>query len=510
MIHIPRWKAILTVLVCVVAAIYCLPNVLPAEKLGRFQQVLNLHPISLGLDLQGGSHLLLRVEVEQVLAERYQDVESTLRRDLRKDKIGYRKLKAAKDGVAIQLRDAADAAAVKSAVRKLDPTLSITDQENDTLFVAMNEQGLTQMRRDTMEQSIEIVRRRIDESGTKEPIIQRQGDDRIIVQLPGVDDPARIKALLGRTARLSFHTVAEPGTVGALSLPMQNMPGQTITLNRQPALTGDMLTNASPSSGDQGPMVSFSLNSIGARKFCDVTRQYKGRPFAIVLDKVVVSAPNINDEICGGSAQITGSFTFQEVADLSLLLRAGALPAPLVVMEERTVGPSLGRDSVTAGALSIGVATVAVCVWMVLIYGLFGAFAGVALIANIMMIIAVMSAFGMTLSLPGIAGIVLTIGMAVDANVLIFARIREEYHAGRPVVTALDSGYKQAMATIWDANMTTLIAGVFLFAIGAGPVKGFAVTLIIGLLASMFSAIMLTRLMVVQWLRLTRPKTLNL
>lgn len=510
MIHIARWKAILTILICLLAGLYSLPNVVPMEKLGKLQHVFNLHPVSLGLDLQGGSHLLLRVEVDQVLTERYADIEQTLRRDLRKEKLGYKKLKAADDGVTVQLRDAADTDGVRKAIRKIDPALSITSTGENTLFVSQSDQGLIQMRRQTMDQSIEIVRRRIDESGTKEPIIQRQGDDRIIVQLPGVDDPARIKALLGRTARLSFHTVSEGAEIGGLTLPMQGEQGVNLTLNRQPILTGDMLTTASPSSGDKGPQVNFSLNSIGARKFCDVTKAYAGKPFAIVLDKQIVSAPNINEPICGGSASISGSFTFQEATDLALVLRAGALPAPLVVLEERTVGPSLGRDSVTAGALSIYVATALVFVWMIVIYGLFGFFAGLALLVNMLIILAVMSATGMTLSLPGIAGIVLTIGMAVDANVLIFARIREEYHAGKPVVTALDSGYKQAMATIWDANMTTLIAGVFLFAVGAGPVKGFAVTLIIGLLASMFSAIMVTRLMIVQWLRITRPKTLNL
>jgi preprotein translocase subunit SecD len=509
MIHIARWKIVLAFVLCALTLLYAAPNVINMEKVPG-AKALGLKPITLGLDLQGGSHLLLRVELEKVLAERYEDLEQTLRRDLRKEKLGYRKLQASDTAVRVQLRDAKDADAVKAVIRKADPTISVT-QDKDTLVLATDEQAMTELRRQTMDQSIEIVRRRIDESGTREPIIQRQGLDRIIVQLPGVDDPARIKALLGRTARLSFHLVSEPGSLSGRALPMQGEEGRTVTIERSPVLTGDMLTKAAPSTGQNGlPVVSFSLNNIGSRKFCDVTTQHTNKPFAIVLDEVVVSAPNINEPICGGSAQISGDFSFQETADLALLLRAGALPAPLLVMEERTVGPSLGRDSVTAGQLSTAVATGLVIVWMILNFGLFGAFAGVALVINLTMIIAVMSAIGATLSLPGIAGIVLTIGMAVDANVLIFARIREEFLAGKPVVTAIDSGYKQAMATIWDANMTTLIAGVFLFAVGAGPVKGFAVTLIIGLLASMYCAIVITRLMVIQWLRSTKPKTLKL
>ncbi len=511
MIHIDRWKVILTAIICALSFLYAAPNVVPMDRiLGSAAHTLGLRPISLGLDLQGGSHLLLRVELDRVFAERYEDVEQNLRRDLRHAQIGYTRLQAGKDGVTLVLRNTSDRRAAQDVVRKIDPQLVVSDAADGALHVALDNMALTETRKQTMDQSIEIVRRRVDDDGTKEPIIQRQGDDRIILQLPGVDDPARVKELLGRTARLSFHMPAGAGSLGGLTLPLQDVPGQTMTLDRRPILTGDMLNGASPSQQDGMPVVSFRLNNTGAKKFCDVTTQFSGMPFAIVLDNVIISAPRINEPICGGAAIISGQFSFQEVADLSLLLRAGALPAPLQILEERTVGPSLGRDSVDAGATSTAVAMAIVMVWMVLNYGLFGVFAGAALIMNMVIIFAIMSGLGATLSLPGIAGIVLTIGVAVDANVLIFSRIREEMQAGKPIVTAIDSGYKNAMSTIWDANMTTLIAAVFLFAIGAGPVKGFAVTLIVGLIASMFSAIMVTRLMVVYWLRHARPKTLDI
>ncbi|MES2729235.1 MAG: protein translocase subunit SecD [Pseudomonadota bacterium] len=511
MIHIERWKTVLTVILCALACLYAAPNVIPMDRfLGSTAHALGLRPISLGLDLQGGSHLLLRVELDQVFAERYEDVEQNLRRDLRHAQIGYTRLKAAKDGVTLALRSADDQRAVQTVLRQIDPQLRLVNQGGETFRVALDDLALNETRKQTMEQSMEIVRRRVDDDGTKEPIIQRQGNDRIILQLPGVDDPARVKELLGRTARLSFHMPAQGGNLGGLTLPLQDAPGQTMTLDRRPVLTGDMLNGASPSQQDGMPVVSFRLNTTGGKRFCEVTTQNAGQPFAIVLDNIIISAPRINEPICGGSAIITGQFSFQEVSDLSLLLRAGALPAPLEVIEERTVGPSLGRDSIEAGAKSTIVAMIVVMIWMVLNYGLFGVFAGAALIVNMIILFAIMSGLGATLSLPGIAGIVLTIGVAVDANVLIFSRIREELAAGKPIVTAIDSGYKNAMSTIWDANMTTLIASVFLFMIGAGPVKGFAVTLIIGLIASMFSAIMVTRLMVVYWLRTTRPKTLDI
>ena len=384
-------------------------------------------------------------------------------------------------------------------------------EQPGSLTVQYGEATWKQIRSQVLSQSIEIVRRRVDESGTRESTIVRQGEDRVLIQIPGLDDPQRIKDLLGRTAKLSFHLVDDAMTpgVGSKTLPLQESPGQSIAIKRRAMLTGDMLVQAQPNFQDGAPVVSFRLNGTGTRRFCDVTKQNTGKPFAIVLDNVVISAPRINEPICGGSAVISGHFSVQEASDLALLLRAGALPAPLKVIEERTVGPSLGSDSVAAGKLAGLAGLLFVMGIMIWGYGLFGTFAALGLLVNVVMIFAVLSLLGATLTLPGIAGIVLTIGMAVDANVLIFERIREEIRAGKTPVAAIDAGYSRAMATIVDSNLTTLIAALVLFLLGAGPIKGFAITLSIGILTSIFSAVMVTRLIVVTWFRRTRPATLT-
>jgi len=354
------------------------------------------------------------------------------------------------------------------------------------------------------------VRRRIDEMGTTEPAIQRQGDRRVVIQVPGVDSN-QIRQLVGKTAQLGFHLVSpnqQRRKFNELSLPYVDSPGQQLMVKRAPLITGEMLDNAQPTFNEAGPVVSFRLNSVGARKFCDVTRKNVGKPFAIVLDKEVISAPRINEPICGGSGQISGGFDVEEANNLALLLRAGALPADLKVVEERTVGPSLGADSVEAGKIASIIGLTLVLIFMFISYGLFGLMANVALAVNIALILALLSSLQATLTLPGIAGIVLTVGMAVDANVLIFERIREEVAAGRSAISAIDAGYSRAMATIVDSNLTTLIAAIILFSLGTGPIKGFAVTLGIGIMTSFFSAIMVTRLLVVLWLKKTKPKAL--
>jgi preprotein translocase subunit SecD len=370
-----------------------------------------------------------------------------------------------------------------------------------------------------VQQSLEIVRRRIDETGTREPSVQRQGDRRIMVQLPGLRDPERIKRLLGKTAKLTFRFVDENVAADASRLP----PGTEVltsdeldpygkprryVVKKRVMVSGDTLTNAAATFQQGQPVVSFTFDSVGAKRFADATRDNVGKIFAIVLDNKVISAPVIREPILGGRGVISGHFTVQGAQDLALLLRAGALPAPLKILEERTVGPGLGADSIRAGKIASVLGMVAVVVFMALAYGLFGLFANVALLVNMVLILAALSGLQATLTLPGIAGIVLTIGMAVDANVLIFERIREEERAGRGPVTAIDAGYRRAMTTIVDSNLTTLIAAVLLFQFGTGPVKGFAVTLAIGLITSMFTAIMLTRLMVVTWLRRRRPRSL--
>ncbi len=519
MVHIARWKIILTLIVCAFALLYSLPNVIGAgardfisSKLPAF---VPHQTVNLGLDLQGGSHLLLEVDLSSVITERSEGLVSSLRPDLRKDKIGYRRLDdiAASDGggVRIQLRDEGDIEAVRNIVRQLDNTLTIDVDEN-LVTASFSDEAITEIQNQTIDQSIEIVRRRIDETGTREPVIQRQGDDRILVQLPGLDDPSRIKDLLGTTAKLTFHLVVERAQGSStMSLPMVENDGLPMILERQSILSGDMLTNASVSQDSNGqPAVSFSFDGVGTKKFAKFSSESVGKLFAIVLDNEIISAPVIREPIIGGAGQISGSFSIKEASDLALLLRAGALPAPLEILEERSVGPSLGADSVQAGKIASIIGLVGILIFMFLSYGRFGAYANVALLVNVALIFALLSSIQATLTLPGIAGIVLTIGMAVDANVLIFERIKEEIANGRSPISAVDAGFSRAMSTIIDANLTTLIAAIILFSFGTGPIKGFSVTLIIGIITSFFSAIMVTRLLVVLWLKKNKPNTIKL
>ncbi len=514
MIYMSRWKAILTLVLVVLSLAYCVPNIVGPE--GRAWLAQNMpswmpnKTVNLGLDLRGGSHLQLQVDVDSVIRARAEDLVNQARPDLRAEKIAYTKITSIPGGLRITLKDGEDVNKVRRVLRGIDNMLDVTVSDDRTLVEAkMSEVGLKQIRDQTIDQSIEIVRRRVDESGTKEPSIARQGDDRIIVQLPGVDDPQYVKNMLGKTAKLSFHLVDVTGSEsGVRSLPMQENPGQTIPVQRKALLTGDMLVTAQPAFQDGMAVVSFRLNSVGSKRFCDVTRQNVNKPFAIVLDNVVISAPNINGAICGGSAIISGSFTVQETNDLSILLRAGALPAPLHVMEERTVGPSLGADSVEAGKTACLMAVLFVTIMMCAVYGLFGVFASLTLWINMAMIMAIMSVLQATLTLPGIAGIVLTIGLAVDANVLIYERMKEELRSGRSIGSALDTAYKRALTTITDSNLTSLIAAMILFSFGPGPIKGFAVTMSIGVATSFFCAMMLTRLMITTWLHVYKPKSI--
>ena len=375
------------------------------------------------------------------------------------------------------------------------------------ITLKVSEEQIIARKKSALDQSIEIVRRRIDETGTREPSIQRQGDNRILVRLPGVEDPQRIKNLLGQTAKLTFRMVDENASLadvqsghappGSEVLQSAERVGSALVVQKRVMVSGDTLVDAQPSFQDGRPVVSFKFDALGGRRFGDATRTNVGKRFAIVLDNKVISAPVINEPITGGSGIISGGFTTQTAQDLALLLRAGALPAPIKIIEERTVGPGLGADSIKAGATASLIGLALVVVFFLLAYGLFGLFAIIALLFNIALIFAILSILQATLTLPGIAGIVLTIGTALDANVLVFERIREELRNGRSVIAALDAGYSRALSAIIDANMTTLIASVLLFAFGSGPVKGFAVTLSIGILTSIFSAIMVTRSIVI-------------
>ena len=529
MIHIPRWKVVVILLVCVLGLAYAAPNVLGRSAAEAWRAAipdwLPNRQVNLGLDLQGGLHLLMRVEWEKLVQERLGAIEDSLRQALRAERVGYTEPpRVVGDTLTLTLRDPADADRVLALIAELEDGLDIAfDNQTNVITVQFTEEALTELLANAVSQSIEIVRRRVDETGTSEPIIQRQGEDRILLQLPGVDDPEYVKALLNTTARLSFQLVNEEASVvdaldgrvpaGSVLLPdaeagPDGEPLQFYVVRSRVYVSGDNLVNAQPTFQEGRPVVSFRFDSAGARRFGDVTEDNVGRRLAIVLDSQVISAPVVRSPILGGSGIIEGGFTVQTATDLALLLRAGALPAELTYLEERTVGPGLGADSIAAGRIASIVGFALVIVFMVLAYGLFGLMASVALIFNLILILAALSLLQATLTLPGIAGIVLTVGMAVDANVLIFERIREEVRNGRSPISAIDAGYSRAMTTIIDSNLTTLIAALFLYAFGSGPVRGFAVTLSIGILSSMFTAVMVTRLLVVTWLRRTRPKAL--
>src|SRR5579859_576628 len=524
MLNFQPWKTWTVIVVCLLGVLLALPNVLSQQTLDGMPSWVPTHRISYGLDLQGGSHLLLEVDLKSVTKERLQGALDGLRTALLKEKIGYTQLTADDDRIVVALRDAADADKVNGLVNQIDPDLAITTAPDGKLDVAYTAQSIAQRRTAAVDQSIEIIRRRIDETGTKEPTIQRDGEDRILLQLPGIDNPEHVKELLGRTAKLTFRLVDEttsPEDAKAGHLPpgSELMSGDDATAARtgQPLqyvvrkrvmVDGSTLTGASATFQDNQPVIQFKFDSVGARRFGDATRENVHKRFAIVLDNKVISAPVINEPITGGSGIISGSFTVQSANDLALLLRAGALPAPLTILEERTVGPDLGADSVRAGTTACLVAVGLVGLFMIVFYGLFGIYANIALFFNLCLLLAALSTLGATLTLPGIAGIALTLGMAVDANVLVNERIREESRHGRSVISAIDAGFSRAYATIIDANVTHLIAGSLLFELGSGPVKGFAVTLCLGILTSLFTTMLVSRLLVVWWLRRTRPKAL--
>ncbi len=517
MLQISRWKIIVICLICLYGFAYSAPNLIGAKGNAWVAETLPSwapkKTVNLGLDLRGGAHLLYEVDIEQVFGERSDILADDFRAITKENKIERVSIKTIEQGAQIVLAQAADAQKFKSELRKNDTRLLIdTAQDGVTITVTMDDTYIKEVQDQTIAQVIEVVRRRVDEMGTTEPVIQRQGDKRVVIQVPGASSED-VRRIVGKTAKLGFHLLGDQvrRKVSELSLPYVDQPGQKLTVKRRAIITGEMLDGAQPSFDQtQQPVVSFRLNAVGARKFCDVTRKNVNKPFAIVLDEEVISAPNIREPICGGQGQISGGFDVQEASNLALLLRAGALPADLTVVEERTVGPSLGADSVEAGKKASLIALAFVLGFMMIAYGLFGFLANIALVVNIGLILAILSSIQATLTLPGIAGIVLTVGMAVDANVLIFERIREELSAGRTPFASVDAGYSRAMSTIIDSNLTTLIAAIILFSFGTGPIKGFSVTLGIGILTSLFSAIVLTRMFVALWLHKTKPKTLEI
>ena len=555
MLQIPLWKRVLIWGVCALGFVFALPNAFysrveqhndalaaieaaggiatPEQEAARaaWPDWMPATLVNLGLDLRGGAHLLAEVQLEDVYATRIDGLWPEVRDALRDERavVGtIRRQDSAPDELRVRISEPSGMARAIEVVEGLSrPVVSLTGvgaselavrAEGDEIVVSLSEEEQRATDDRTMQQSIEIVRRRVDEAGTREPTIQRQGENRILIQVPGIGSAAELKALIGTTARLTFHPVIRPApgdtapTAGEreVAYPSLDEAGMFYVLEASPVVSGEDLVDAQPSFDQNGrPAVSFRFNPSGARKFGDYTRDNVGKLFAIVLDEEVISAPRINEHIPGGSGIITGSFTVEESTRLAVLLRAGALPAELTFLEERTIGPELGQDSIDAGKVAAVVAMVAVVVFMVASYGLFGVFANLALAMNVILIFGTLSAIGATLTLPGIAGIVLTIGMAVDANVLVFERIREELKTARGPARAIELGYQRALSAIVDANITTFITATILYMVGSGPVRGFAITLGIGILTSVFTAFFITRLIMVTWFERKRPRTIT-
>lgn len=533
MLYFARWKTTLIWLAVFMSAMVALPNLLSENTLKSLPDFMPKGQVTLGLDLQGGSHMLLRLERNEIIEERIQTTRDDVRRLLRAEGIGYTGLSAAGQAVQVRIRNSDDVEQAKDILDELlEPVdggllgggniVEITREEpqEGLLRFSLSEDGIDYRVSAAVAQSIEVIRRRVDELGTTEPSIQRQGTDRVLVQVPGLENPQQLKDLLKTTAKLAFRMVdssmpvqeAINGRPPATSeiLPAANEAEGFYLIQRSVLVAGENLVDAQAGFDQQTnePIVSFRFDTKGAQRFGQATQQNVGLPFAIVLDDQVISAPRINEPILGGSGQISGNFTVEEANNLAILLRAGALPATLTIIEERTVGPSLGADSIAAGKIAGVIGAVLVVVFMILAYGVLGILANIALIANIVMIMAILTLFGATLTLPGIAGIVLTVGMAVDSNVLIYERIREEARAGRNLIQAIEAGFARALTTILDANITTLIAAAILFFVGTGPVKGFAITLTIGIITTVFSAFTLTRWMMAFWFKRSRPKKL--
>ncbi|WP_128294144.1 protein translocase subunit SecD [Afifella aestuarii] len=531
MLYFARWKIVLIILVLVAGVIVTLPNLFSAATVQAWPSFMPKRQIVLGLDLRGGAHLLLQVERDSLVKDRLQTLVGDVRQTLRDERIGYRNLRSRGESVTFTLREPSEADRVMQLLRPLtnpvqsglfgQGSVSEVEVARDGAQVTLNltEAGLEERTRSAVEQSLSVLGRRINALGTTEPTIQREGDDRILVQVPGLEDTSRLKEILGQTAKMTFHLECPEGDVvsaqqgrppaGCEIVEPADPDDGPVLVESRARLSGDDLVDAQPAFDQQTntPIVTFRFNSRGGSIFGQLTQQNVGRRFAVVLDNKYITAPVIRSPILGGSGQIEGNFTVESAQNLAVLLRAGALPADLTIVEERTVGPSLGRDSIAAGEIAALIGTAGVVVFMVLVYGLLGVFANVALICNIVLLLALLTLLQATLTLPGIAGIVLTVGMAVDANVLIFERIREESKLGRSAINAIEAGFSRALGTILDANITTLIAAFALFALGSGPIRGFAVTLALGILTTVFTAFVLTRFIVAVWVRSQRPKT---
>jgi len=531
MLHFSRWKIIAIVLTCLAGIAATMPNFFPKETVEQWPDWLPHKQLNLGLDLKGGAHLLLEMDTAELRKDWLQSIRDDVRKQLRDARIGFTGIGVTDRGIRVNLLKPEESdkaleelnklvqpignAILGTSGRNLDVTRD--EQQPGVIIVAPTEQAFADRVTAAAGASVETVRRRVDSVGTTEPNIVRQGSDRILVQVPGFDDTKKLKELIGKTAKLTFHDVNTQLTaeqaqatrvpIGYKIYPSADPNEPPLVLKETPVVQGDDLVDAQPGFDQRTnePIISFRFNQSGARKFGNFTKDNVGRPFAIVLDNKVLSAPVIREPILGGSGQISGSFTVETANQLAVQLRSGALPTPLTIVEERTVGPSLGADSIEAGEWAAMIGSTAVAAFMLFAYGLFGLFALMAVLINLFLIVGTMSLIGSTLTLPGIAGLVLTVGMAVDANVLIYERIREELRNGKTPIAAIEAGFSRAFSTILDSNLTTLIAGVVMFWLGSGPVRGFAVTLSLGILATVFTAFTVTRLLVSVWI--SRQKT---
>ncbi|TMM49019.1 protein translocase subunit SecD [Qipengyuania marisflavi] len=532
MLDLPKWKKAWLWMITGLAVFAALPSLFSIAN-ASWPQALPDPMVNLGLDLAGGSHILLEANSSQVATQRIENMEETVRSTMRRAEPRLRIGEVSTRGgrLSFMLDNPGD---VDRARELLLPSINgnglvrewdLQVVDSSRFVLSPTEQGLDQAVTDAMDSATEVVRKRIDALGTREPTIIRQGDTRIVVQVPGLQDPEQLKALLGQTAKLEFKLVdqtalpsdvaqglAPPGSEIAPYSDGSASAGTSIAVKRLGGIRGDNLTNAQQSFDPQSnePVVNITFDSEGGRRFAKLTTENVNKPFAIILDGNVLSAPNINEPIRGGTAQISGGFSVESANQLAISLRSGALPVDLAVIEERTVGPDLGADSIRKGMMAMAVGSLLVVVLMIFTYGRFGIYATVALVINVLMLLGIMAILNTTLTLPGIAGFVLTIGAAVDANVLINERIREERKRGRRVVAAIENGYKEASRAIYDANITNLIAGVLLFLFGSGPIRGFAVVLVIGLFTSVFTAVTLTRMWVAGWLRKARPSDIQL
>jgi preprotein translocase subunit SecD len=554
MLNLQRWQTIAVIAFTALALLFALPNVLPASVLDHLPGWYQQSRINLGLDLRGGAHFLLEADLRSVLAERLTNLSDSVRGELRKQQVGIKDVTVEGGrAVVVTLRDEEQRAKALEAIRNVDPSLAVSGS-GDTIRLAYSDQDLLRRKKEVIDQSIEILRRRVDETGTIEPTIVRQGDDRILLQMPGIKDTTDLKRKINQTAKLTFHLVNEDVAASGQSAPatlppttflvptregMQQLRAtspkawdeiqsanpklspeqicrryqpQCLPVFKRVVVGGEDLDDAKATFEQQQggrPIISFTFNSAGGRAFCAATRANIGKRLAIQLDNEIISAPVVQSAICGGSGIITGSFTTQQTQEQALLLRSGALPATLSIIEERTVGADLGADAIQSGTTAALVGTALVSLFMLAVYGpLFGGFASLAMMVNMLLVFAGMSILGASLTLPGIAGLVLTVGMSVDSNVLIYERVREEKENGRSPFSALATGYERALTAVIDSNLTALIAGVLLFGFGSGPIRGFATSLTLGLLTHLFTATIFTRMLLATWVRWRRPTEL--